>query len=43
MKTKILFLVLSFSLIVSLGLYAGKVLKDFQQKQIEKVENALTQ
>ncbi len=43
MKTKVLVLVLAFSMIISLGLYAGKVLKDFQKKQIEKIENALNQ
>jgi hypothetical protein len=43
MKTKVLVLVVAFSMIISLGLYAGKVLKDFQRKQIEKVENALNQ
>ncbi|GEM_PF-7124627 len=41
MKTQVLVLVLAFSMIISLGLYAGKVLRDFQQRQIEKVEHAL--
>ncbi|MHB8879956.1 MAG: hypothetical protein ACYC69_00440 [Thermodesulfovibrionales bacterium] len=43
MKTKVLVLVLAFSMIISLGLYTGKVLKEFQQKQIEKIEHALNQ
>ncbi len=43
MKTKLLVLVLAFSMMIGLGLHAGKTLKDLQQRQIEKVENAITQ
>jgi hypothetical protein len=43
MKTKVLVLVLAFSTMIGLGLQAGKTLKDFQQKQIEKIEKALAQ